>query len=273
MQVKSMTVDTWLHKNSEILADAMIPSARLDAEIILAHTLRRGRTWLHAHGDHEIDQRLLDILNARMQLRLERVPVAYIVGHKEFYGRLFDVRPGVLIPRPESEAIITLLKGIVTETSQTLIDVGTGSGGLGITAKLEFPQLDVTLTDIDKLTLTIAERNAKKLGASVATLKSNLLTNYPLLADIIIANLPYVDQSWDVSQETAHEPELALYARDNGLALIKKLIDQAPSHLSPGGYLLLESDLRQHGAIEAYARQHGFTLRNNEGLIQVYQPE
>lgn len=271
MQNKSITVDAWLHKDSEILADAMIPSARLDAEIILAHTLRRNRTWLHAHGDELIDPRLLDILNARIQLRLERVPVAYIVGHKEFYGRLFDVRPGVLIPRPESEAIITLLDEIVTTTPQTLVDVGTGSGCLGITAKLEFPTLQVTLIDIDRPALTVAKKNAEKLGADVSILKSNLLTNYPLTANIVLANLPYVDRSWATSPETRHEPSLALYARKDGLALIEQLIRQLPSRLTPDAFVILESDPRQHELVAHYAQAHQFSLIKTDGFIQLYQ--
>ena len=88
----------------------MIPSALLDAELILAETLRKPRTYLHAHPDDEIDPRRVDIAEARLNLRLDRVPLAYILGYKEFYGRKFKVSPQVLVPRPESEAIIELLK-------------------------------------------------------------------------------------------------------------------------------------------------------------------
>ena len=101
---KTYPIRIWLRDAAEQLASVGIPSALLDAEIILAHTLRKSRTWLHAHGDETINIRDLEIANARLDLRLDRTPIAYIIGHKEFYSRLFKVTPSVLIPRPESEA-------------------------------------------------------------------------------------------------------------------------------------------------------------------------
>jgi release factor glutamine methyltransferase len=240
----------------------------LDAEIILAHTLRKSRTYLHAHPDDTLEPRVQEVADARLALRLDHVPVAYIVGHKEFYGRRFLVTTATLIPRPESEAIIDILKDLMPrnltlldDVKIRLVDVGTGSGCLGITAKLEFPELDVTLLDISTHALTVATKNAKQLGAKVLVLKSDLLQNYPLQTEIIIANLPYVDQSWeDRSLDTIHEPSLALFADDGGKALINKLLDQSVDVLLPQGLLLLEADPTQHQQIIAYAKQHGFRL-------------
>ena len=109
MQEKS-TISFWLKNAAKSLKDAGIPSARLDAELILANTLRKNRTYLHAHLDEEIDPRRVDIANARLDLRLDRVPMAYILGYKEFYGRKFTVSPAVLVPRPESEDMISLFQ-------------------------------------------------------------------------------------------------------------------------------------------------------------------
>jgi len=266
------TIHTWLRDSADTLADAMIPSARLDAELILAHTLRKGRTWLHAHSEDEIDERELDILDARVAQRLERTPIAYITGKKEFYGRSFAVSPDVLIPRPESEDVITLLLEWHTShpKATTLVDVGSGSGCLGITAKLELPQLDVTLCDINEHALTVARENSVELLVDVKLLRSDLLSSYPLDADIILANLPYVDRSWDVSPETAHEPDIALFAEDEGLELIYRLIDQTAGKLALNGSLLLESDLRQHDAITNYAKKSDLTLVRSLGLIQLF---
>lgn len=256
------TVQQWLHDSADVLAELEITSARLDAEIILAHTLRRSRTWLHAHGDEKISPREFEIADARLALRRERTPVAYIIGHREFYGRLFKVSPSVLIPRPESESIITLLaqalQGLTLQNynSFRLVDVGTGSGCLGITAKLEFPKLDVTLADISRHALTVAEENARLLDANVNTVKSDLLNNLSGFFTIILANLPYVDDSWQRSPETDHEPSLALFAKSGGLDLIYKLIEQADRHLSIGGYLILEADPRQHADIIQFAESH-----------------
>ena len=116
----------WLRDAAEQLANALIPSALLDAEIILAHTLRKSRTWLHAHGDEPIDPRQQEIAEARLQLRLERTPVAYIIGHKEFYGRLFKVTPASLIPRPESQGRIhtsTVTVAVLPEAEETDIEI------------------------------------------------------------------------------------------------------------------------------------------------------
>lgn len=264
-------VSNWLENATAQLSKAGIASARLDAEIILAHTLLKSRTFLHAHPDFLLDPHRHDIADARLHLRLERTPIAYIVGHKEFYGRQFRVSPATLIPRPESEAMITLLKEITPLGSVDLVDVGTGSGCLGITAKLELPQLNVTLLDISQHALTIARKNAEKLGAPVATLRSDLLAAYSHQTDIILANLPYVDREWDRSPETEHEPSVALFADDDGLALIKTLIDQSAHVLSATGHCILEADERQHTAIISYAGKHNLAHIKTLGLALHFQ--
>lgn len=261
------TIHEWLHTATTQLAGAGIGSAKLDAEIILAHTLRKNRTFLHAHSDNTLISRHVEIADARLALRRDRTPLAYIIGHKEFYGRLFHVTPATLIPRPESEIIISLLKNqlshnlsLLKEPPKKVVDVGTGTGCLGITAKLEVPELDVTLLDISHHALTVAKTNATQLAAKVATQTSNLLESYPFNPDIIIANLPYVDSTWQRSPETHYEPEVALFASDNGLSLIKRLVIQAASRLTPGGALILEVDPRQHESIVTFARKHGFSI-------------
>lgn len=260
----------WLRDAAEQLANAMIPSALLDAEIILAHTLRRSRTWLHAHSDEMLDMRQQEIAEARLQLRLERTPIAYIIGHKEFYGRLFKVTPAALIPRPESETLITLLGKYLTPNHKRLIDVGTGSGCLGVTAKLEQSHLRVTLADISRHALKVAEENARNLGASVETIISDLMENVGISYDCIVANLPYVDTTWTRSPETEYEPAEALFADQGGLALITKLIDQTESYLTANGLLLLEADPRQHAEIIDYAGRHGLLHRETDGFALVF---
>lgn len=260
-----MTVAEWLTNTSTQFAQAGISTARLDAEIILAHTLRKSRTWLHAHDNEALLPRLIEIANARLDLRLDRTPIAYIIGHKEFYTRSFKVTPSVLIPRPESESIITLLKKHLPTSANRLIDVGTGSGCLGITAKLEFPELSVTLADISRHALKVAEGNAANLHADVALVQSNLLTQAPGLFDIVIANLPYVDKDWERSPETNQEPSLALFADNNGLALIEQLLNQLPEALSPHNLVLLEADPCQHEAIITQSAKLGLKHVETEG--------
>ena len=262
---KTLTVKQWVRDTADELADVGIASALLDAEIILAHTFRKSRTWLHAHDDDEIPLRVLEIANTRVDLRLHRTPIAYIIGHKEFYSRTFTVTPSVLIPRPESEDVITLLKKHLPAHAKRLIDVGTGSGCLGITAKLELPELIVTLSDVSRYALIVAEQNAANLCAEVATLQNDLLEGAPGLFDVIIANLPYVDSTWERSPETDAEPGLALFAGHDGLALIEQLLEQVPRYLAKPGLVVLEADPCQHDDIIAAAHKIGLEHVETEG--------
>lgn len=268
-----MMIDVWLQEAAKELKSAGIDSARLDAELILAHTIRQPRTYLHSHGEDEIEPRHREIADARLELRRERTPIAYIVGHKEFYGRRFKTTPAALIPRPETESFIELLGTIMptnlplVQEKRKLVDVGTGTGTIGITAKLEWPELDVTLTDISQQALNLAKQNAELLDADVHFYKGDLLRGYGSPIDIIVSNPPYVDREWDVSPETQAEPELALYAKKHGLALIDQLLVQAAQLLKPGGSLLLEADERQHAAIIQAAHEQGLKHASSLGLI------
>ena len=255
-----MIISEWLKIATKSLKTANIPSARLDAELILANTLRKNRTYLHAHLDEELDPRRFDIANARLDLRLDRVPIAYILGYKEFYGRRFTVSPSVLIPRPESEDLISLFLELTASeiAEKVLIDVGTGSGCLGITAKLERSNLSVILSDISKPALNIAEKNANALNADVHIQQQSLLNGQLKPVDYIFANLPYVDKNWDVSPELQYEPKIALFAEDEGLKLILQLISQAPRCLTPEGLLFIEADPQQHNRIINEAVKNGF---------------
>ena len=274
----AMDTSTWLRRATKELKDIGIQSARLDAELILAHTLRKARTYLHAHLDEILDGRKMDIADARIALRKERVPLAYIVGHKEFYGRLFKVTPATLIPRPETEDLLELfLEHTANEiTPKTLIDVGTGSGCLGISAKLERPNLTVTLLDVSAKALTVAERNAQLLAADVHIQRSDLLAQFPAAVNYILANLPYVAREWMAdfaSPELKSEPDEALYAADGGLKIIRALLPQASRQLKPEGTLYLEADPEQHDALLHEASMVGLTHIATKGYcIALQQP-
>ena len=272
---KMQTVNAWLKNAISELNNSNIKSASLDAELILASTLRKDRTYLHAHDNEAIPPRFLQIADARVALRKDHVPLAYILGSKDFYGRQFKVTPAVLVPRPESEQFIETLKDLMPKNESlfdsqiTLVDVGTGSGVLGITAKLEFPEINVTLLDIDRHALSIAKENATRLEADVRQDTSNLLGSYYGKADFILANLPYVDKDWNSPYllELGHEPEIALYANDDGLQFIKRIIIEAKHKLNKGGFLLIESDIRQQANIRRFARDNGYEVERTDGLI------
>ena len=270
-----LAINDWLADATRQLVFAAIPSARLDSELILAHTLRKNRSYLHAHPEEELTDRTVEIATARLVLRLERVPVAYIIGHKEFYGHTFSVTTATLIPRPESEILIELLKRVMPRNASILhetirlVDVGTGSGALGISAKLLYPELSVTLIDISRHALKIADKNSVDLDAPVTIMQSNLLSHYPFTANFIIANLPYVDPNWQRSPETEHEPAEALFAANGGKALIFELLIQTRDKLANGGFIILEADPEQHPDIIAEAKKYGLLLfeQQDYGLV------
>ena len=266
------SVDTWLAAAAAQLRAAGIASSRLDSELLLNHVLQRPRHWLHAHGDstllHEQQAQAEQLLTRRLQHK----PLAYLVGHKEFYGRDFVVSPAVLVPRPETEQMIALLLQLIQPTQRTIADVGTGSGILAITAQLELPPCQVDAYDVSPEALAIAQRNAQQHGVtSVKFIQSDLLAAAQQRYDVILANLPYVSPTWQRDdRETAHEPTLALFAEGDGLALISTLRAQTERWLAPGGLLILEADPCQHSRIIACAATHQLTHMRSEGYALAF---
>jgi release factor glutamine methyltransferase len=171
------------------------------------------------------------------------VPVQYIVGRQEFYGRYFSVNPSVLIPRPETELLVERVLALRPAAGSRIIDVGTGSGCIGITLALELPETHVTLTDVSFAALQTARANAKSLGANVGIACMDLLEAVSGPFDFIASNPPYVSRAETsrLQREVReHEPHVALFAADDGLAAYRQLIPSASRLLRPGGYLLME---------------------------------
>jgi release factor glutamine methyltransferase len=234
---------------------------------LLAHALGVPRVWLLAHSDDifdDADKR--HAANSLLTKRIHRVPLAYLTGVKEFYGRTFAVSPDVLIPRPETEEVIDLVRSLSLPEDSHAVDVGTGSGAIGLTLKAEIPTIgDIALIDISPEALQIAKLNNDHIfhHTRVHYHISDLLSFFNPDATIdpyiglVVANLPYVDVKWERSPETEFEPSLALFADDNGLALIKRLITEASRILVQAGYLVLEADPEQHEAIKKTGAAHG----------------
>ena len=244
-----MNVNSWLKES---------PIQRLDSELIMAHILGKERSFLHAHPEYEFSETELAQIRAATERRASGEPLAYILGYKEFYGRIFEVTKDTLIPRPETEDLIT---EAVALRPKSVLDVGTGSGCIAITLSKELPSVSISAIDISKEALVVAQENAQKHHAQIAFMQSDLLSNLhkEQKYDLIIANLPYVDKNWTwLGAELSFEPESALFAEDGGLELIKKIILQAPSRLNSHGYLLLEADQIQHQAIIDFAQKSGY---------------
>ena len=201
--------------------------------------------------------------------------------HCNFYGRDFIITSDVLIPRPETEQMVDMvlslagkpyLPGVkpseaVLAEDLTVLDVGTGSGCIAVTLKLELPKARVVASDVSEKALAVANENAKRLGAEVKFRQADLLDELDFQPDVVVANLPYVDENWEWIDKEAlsKEPSLALYAEDGGLALIKKLIDQVTEYKIK--HLILEADPCQHKRIQEYAKKKSLTLREARGFV------
>ena len=262
-------------KLKDWLANAKSRIDSLDAELIAVKALDfSDRTDLILYSEDEFE---FDKAEEMIKKREGGLPLAYILGYKEFYGREFSVNQNVLIPRPETEEIIVSVLGIVDVEAMNqikILDVGCGSGCIPITLKLELSlegiRSEVMGVDVSEPALKTSKENAEKLGAMVEFKKSDLLSKINDLPDIMTANLPYVDLSWDwTSESLKFEPALALYADDGGLKLIKKLIDQIVTKKIDNRkrFLVLEADTSQHEKIIGYGKTRGFSLINHSGFI------
>ncbi|MCL2444673.1 peptide chain release factor N(5)-glutamine methyltransferase [Candidatus Saccharibacteria bacterium] len=264
-----MRIKDWLKGAERVLSDVGVKSSALDAELLLVDEMGVERTYLHAHGDIELEVEVVKKVDEKLARRATRTPLAYVRGFKEFYGRKFVVTEDVLVPRPETEEVIEVLRRLGLDPKVRAADVGTGSGVIGITVWLEGLAGDVVLIDKNTRALEVARKNAKELGAEVVLVEGDLLTGIGEEFDVVMANLPYVDEDWEVSKETRFEPREALFADDEGLELYKKLVQQTPSILVSGGYLVMEADVRQHNKLIELGQKTGFELVEVSDLIVV----
>jgi len=264
-----MRIDAWLQEASERLRKATISSHRLDAEVLLTSVLQKDRSYLHAHGEDTLDEPGKQRADGYLRRREQRMPIAYILGRKEFYGRDFTVTPSVLIPRPETETLIELIENLPLSPQARIADIGCGSGAIAITLKLNQPTRQLIATDISPDALAIAQENATQLGADIIFLQGDLLKPLRNQVDVIVANLPYVDRDWERSPETNFEPALALFAENHGLALIERLLLAAGAHLAEAGYVVLEADPEQHDAIVSFAKKQSLRHVRTEGYVVI----
>jgi release factor glutamine methyltransferase len=230
------------------LEEARCDTASLDAQVILAHIMDKERGWLFAHYDQALTQEEADSFAELVARRAAAEPVAYLVGHREFYGLDLIVDDRVLIPRPETELLVdAVLDHIDSRTNQNvrMVDVGTGSGAVAVAVAANCPSVQIYAADLSLSALEVAKQNVARHDSrgQITLLQSDLLDALPKPVDIIAANLPYItsgDYLNLMADVRDYEPRLALEAGPEGLDLIERLLDQAPGHLYPGGVLFLE---------------------------------
>lgn len=232
-----MVLQEWLQHASARLEAAGIESTRLEAQVLAAHVLLVERTWIIAHPEAEINELAAETV---LQRRENREPLAYILGYREFYGRRFEVAPGVLIPRQDTEILLETALHLANEGP--ILDLGTGSGCLAITLKLERPELEVWASDVSQAALNLAKRNAEFHGAVVRFVESDLFARFPQVQfEHIISNPPYIANHEELMPEVKnHEPASALFSGPTGLEFYERLAKEAPDFLRPIGKLAVE---------------------------------
>jgi release factor glutamine methyltransferase len=274
-----MEVDQWLAAATKMLSSNGIGTARLDCLVLLEDCLNTNRTQLLAHSETTLSSEQLSWLNRRIRRRAKHEPLAYIRRKTEFYGREFYIDHRVLEPRPESETIIELLKkrsaySVQRSEKNCVIDVGTGSGALAITAKLELPEAEVLATDVDSGCLQVARKNARKLSANVQFFERDLLPSLPYTLDArryaLLCNLPYVPDSFQINPAAQAEPRLAIFGGQDGLDVYRKLFTSLEHLPYKPRLVLTEAMPPQHSQLTAIANVAQYQLVASEDFIQVF---
>jgi release factor glutamine methyltransferase len=221
-------------------------SARLDAEVLLAHALGLRRLDLYLKFDLALTEPQLTAYRDLVARRAKGQPVAYLVGHKEFMGLDFAVTPAVLIPNPDTEVLVQRAVELAREAGRPLrlADVGTGSGCIAIAIAHYAPNVQVVASDVDPEALEVAARNvaAHSLGDRVQLVCGDVMAPFTGSFDLVCANLPYVAAGSALAPEVVAQPARALFAEKQGSALVSRLLAEAPARLNPGGRALAELD-------------------------------
>jgi release factor glutamine methyltransferase len=251
---------------------------RIEARVLLREVLNQNDAYLLAHGDDTLSAEQAQQYVALVVRRVAGEPIAYITGSREFHGREFKVTPAVLIPRPETELLVELaLQRLSADAPYRVLDLGAGSGCIGITIAAERPQAQVTLLDASEAALEIARANAAQWApANTTLLRSDW---YSAIAaeryDLIVANPPYVAEGDAHLQQgdLRFEPLTALASGVDGLSDLQQIIARAPQHLRAGGWLLLEHGFDQAVAcawlLEAAGFQEVFNAPDLAGMPRV----
>lgn len=254
---------TWA---SDYFGKKGVDAPRLTIELIVAHVLGLTRFDLYMQFDRPLKDDELDRLRSMIRRRALREPLQYILGEAHFHRHVFEVDASVLIPRPETELLVE--EALRRVHALRCLDVGTGSGCIGITVALERPDTEVVAIDVSDRALDVARRNAERLGArNIAFEQCDIMNDEAVRAlgsfDLIVSNPPYVAEA-DLAglqpEVRDHEPQLALTDLGDGLAFYRRFIELAPTLLRSGGHLFAEIGYGQSSVLDAMYREAGFTV-------------
>ena len=233
---------------------------RLDAQLLVLHALcrpQRERAWLLAHDTDTLPEALHAALQATVQRRAQGEPLAYITGHKEYYGLDLLVNAHVLVPRPDTETLVDWALEVLATIDAApplparVLDLGTGSGAIALALKHTRPELQVSAVDFSTDALAVARANAQQLQLDVCLTQGNWLAGVAGRYSAIVSNPPYIAAADHHLSALTHEPLQALASGADGLDDIRAIVAQAPAHLLPGGWLLLEHGYDQAAAVRS----------------------
>lgn len=236
--------------------------ARIDAQMLLLHTLGRAtsdRAWLITHDTDLLAPGAHGRFSALCQRRLAGEPVAYLTGTKAFYGLELEVDARVLDPRPDTEILVDwALETVAGLGAARLLDLGTGSGAIALALQAQRPDACVLAVDASADALAVAQANADRLALPVQFRQGHWMQGLEGIFDTIVSNPPYIPDADPHLADLTHEPLQALASGADGLDDIRAIVAQAPAHLAPGGWLLLEHGWDQAAAVRSLLAQQGW---------------
>ena len=266
-----------LKKSIEYIQSKGIKEAKLDTELIFSEVLNYDRMMLSLSFTREITEVEKEKIREMLKKRaVDKLPVQYILGYEEFYGRRFEVNKAVLIPRPETERLVEECIKRLTETNgKFVLDIGAGSGAIGVSIAKELPNTKVLACDLSEDALEVAKLNAEKLEATnIKFIKSDVFSEIKYKEfDLIVSNPPYIPQEEYENLQVEvklHEPQMALTDTKDGYYFYKKISREAPNYLKSGGILAFEVGYNQSEEIKLFMEKQGFknvvVIKDYEGI-------
>ena len=250
-----MSPKAWIEETTIQLDDAGVSSPRLDAQIMIETVLERDRASLGIDDESHMSTEQASSLHDMVERRLQREPLAYILGSREFYGLEFKVDNTVLVPRPETEVLVEYCIENAPKNG-TVLELGTGSGAIALALKNQRDDLNVSATDVSAAALATAQANAKNLKLDVTFIEANLFEGITGEHDVVLANLPYVPEPARRQPEIEHEPDIALYGGEDGLDFYRTYFEQLSSFLKPDGFSVVEFSPTQFAAVRELANDY-----------------
>lgn len=267
------TVQEVLTSGTEYLETRGVEGARHSMQSLMVHVLGCNKTWLYLHYEDPVPEDKLAPLRDLLKQRAQGVPLQHLLGSTEFYRREFRTDARALIPRPETEELVEFaLQMAPRRRSMRVLDMGCGSGVIGITLALELARQapEVVMVDVSEAALALSLENATVLGARVKTYRSNLFAAWDTPEegavqppegrfDLVLANLPYVPEGEAVSIEVQHDPATALYGGPDGLEVVRRFLKDALPHLAGRALVMLEVGHDQGSAVREMMEALGYT--------------